>query len=94
MVNHEIKYADQLQCPGPPEMAAIVRETPFCVSGPYVPSDSTDSQVRGLGAMVAFWERMRSICSKTNIYNGPILQSDGSQCLTSSDLDRAHAVYT
>ena len=32
---------------------------------------------------------MRNICPKTNIYNGPILQSDGSQCLTSSDLDRA-----
>ena len=41
------------------------------------------------GGMVAFWERMRNICPKTNIYNGPILQSDGSQCLTSKDLDCA-----
>ena len=38
MVNHEIKYADQLQCPGPAEVAASVREAaltfeaPFCVS--------------------------------------------------------------
>ncbi len=39
--------------------------------------------------MVAFWERMRNICPKINIYNGPILQRDGSQCLTSNDLDRA-----
>ncbi len=61
-----------------------------CLTGtPYLPSDSTDSQVRGLGSMVAFWERMRNICPKANIYNGPILQSDGSQCVTSNDLDRA-----
>ncbi len=38
MVNHDIKYADQLQCPGPAEVAASVREAaltleaPFCVS--------------------------------------------------------------
>ena len=61
----------------------------YLTGTPYVPSDSTDNQVRGLGSMVAFWERMRNICPKTNIYNGPILQSDGSQCLTSNDLDRA-----
>ena len=45
----------------------------YLTGTPYVPSDSTDSQVRGLGTMVAFW----------------VLQSDGSQCLTSSDLDCA-----
>ena len=40
-----------------------------CLSGtPYLPSDSTDNQVRGLGSMVAFWERMRNICPKANIY--------------------------
>ncbi len=61
----------------------------YLTGTPYLPSDSTDSQVRGLGSMVAFWERMRNICPKTNIYNGPILQSDGSQCVTSNDLDRA-----
>ena len=38
MVNHAIQYRDQLQCPGPAEVAAIVREAvetkeaPFCVS--------------------------------------------------------------
>ncbi len=56
---------------------------------PYVPFDSTDSQVRGLGSMVAFWERMRNICPKINLYNGPIFQRDGSQCITSDDLDQA-----
>ena len=38
MVNHEIRYADQIQCPGPAEVAAMVREAgesgeaPFCLS--------------------------------------------------------------
>lgn len=38
MVNHSIKYRDKIECPGPAEIAAIVRETmetgeaPFCVS--------------------------------------------------------------
>ena len=38
MVNHAIKYRDQLQCPGPAEVAAVVREAVetreavFCVS--------------------------------------------------------------
>ena len=37
-VNHEIKYQDKISCPGPAEIASIVRETtstgeaPFCVS--------------------------------------------------------------
>ena len=38
MVNHAITYRDQLQCPGPAEVATVVREAvesreaPFCVS--------------------------------------------------------------
>ena len=38
MVNHAIKYQDKIECPGPAEIAAVVRETmevgeaPFCVS--------------------------------------------------------------
>jgi len=38
MVNHAIKYQDKIDCPGPAEIASIVRETsetkdaPFCVS--------------------------------------------------------------
>ena len=54
-----------------------------------VPSDSTDSQVRGLGSIVAFWGRMRNICPKVSLYNGPILQSNEWQCMTSDDLDKA-----
>ena len=48
-----------------------------------------DAQVRGLGSMVAFWERMRNICPKINSYNGPTLQENGVQCVTSDDLDHA-----
>ena len=56
---------------------------------PYLPSDPVDTQARGLGNMVAFWERMRNICPKVNAYNGPILQENGQQCLTSQHLDEA-----
>ena len=61
-----------------------------CLTGiPFVPSNSPDSQVRGLGSIVALWERMRNICPKVNLSNGAILQSDRSQCMTSDDLDKA-----
>ena len=56
---------------------------------PYLPNDPVDTQARGIGNMVAFWERMRNICPKVNTYNGPILKEDGAQCLTSQDLDKA-----
>ena len=36
MVNHEIKYADQLQCPGPAEVAASVREATLTLEAPFV----------------------------------------------------------
>ncbi len=39
--------------------------------------------------MVAFWERMRNICPKVNLYSGPIYGKGGEQCITSSDLDEA-----
>ena len=38
--------------------------------------------------MVAFWETMRSICPKVNIYHGPILIKEG-ECTTDKDLDLA-----
>ena len=61
-----------------------------CIEGiPFVPSDEANCQARGLGNMVAFWERMRSICPKVNIYHGPILTKDGEQCTTDKDLDLA-----
>ena len=56
---------------------------------PYLPSDPVDTQARGFGNMVAFWERMRNICPKVNTYNGPIMKEDGTQCRTSQDLDEA-----
>ena len=39
-----------------------------CIEG--VPLDGANTQVRGLGNMVAFWKRMRNICSKVNSYFG------------------------
>ena len=61
----------------------------YIVGIPYLPSDPVDTQARGLGNMVAFWERMRNICPKVNTYNGPILKENGAPCLTSQDLDEA-----
>ena len=61
-----------------------------CVEGiPFVPMDDANMQARGLGSMVAFWERMRNICPKVNLYHGPIYGKGGEQCTTSMDLDEA-----
>ena len=61
-----------------------------CYTGiPYAKIDEANEQARGLGNMVAFWERMRNICPKVNIYNGPIYQKEGEQCITDLDLDCA-----
>ena len=39
-----------------------------CVEGiPYVPLDEANMQARGLGSMVAFWERMRHIHGRTTL---------------------------
>ena len=45
-----------------------------CIEGiPYVPMDEAMHRLyRGLGNMVAFWERMRNICPKVNSYYGPV----------------------
>ena len=49
-----------------------------CVEGiPFVPLDEANMQARGLGSMVAFWERMRNICPKVNLYHGPIYGKGG-----------------
>ena len=59
-----------------------------CIEGiPYVPMDEANAQARGLGNMVAFWERMRNICPKVNSYYGPVYGREGKQCVTSLDLD-------
>ena len=61
-----------------------------CIEGiPFVPTDEANLQARGLGSMVAFWERMRNIGPKVNLYHGPIYGKDGRQCTTSTDLDEA-----
>ena len=61
-----------------------------CIEGiPYVPLDDANAQARGLGNMVAFWKRMRNICSKVNSYYRPVYGKEGKQCVTSLDLDEA-----
>ena len=55
----------------------------------YVPNDEVSTQAKGLGNMLSFWERMRNVCPKVNSYNGPILNSENQQCITSRDLDEA-----
>ena len=69
---------------------SLVEVIDACVEGiPYVPTDEANMQARGLGTMVAFWERMRNICPKVNLYHGPIYGKSGEQCTTSMDLDEA-----
>ena len=61
-----------------------------CIEGiPYVPLDDANAQARGLGNMVAWWQRMRNICPKVNSYFGPVYGKEGKQCVTSLDLDEA-----
>ena len=55
----------------------------------YVPNDEVSNQAKGLGNMLSFWERMRNVCPKVNSYNGPILNNENHQCVTSRDLDEA-----
>ena len=55
----------------------------------YIPNDDVSSQARGLGTMVSFWERMRSVCPKVNSYCGPILNRNKKHCVTCKDLDEA-----
>ena len=55
----------------------------------FVPNDEVSNQAKGLGSMLSFWERMRNVCPKVNSYNGPILNKERRQCVTSRDLDEA-----
>ena len=57
--------------------------------GGYLPVDEANAQARGIGNMVAFWERMRSVCPRILTYNGPILTREGAPCRTVEDLDAA-----
>ena len=91
-----ISSADSLQlvngCYAMPRalVQTLIEVIDACVEGiPFVPLDEANMQARGLGSMVAFWERMRNICPKVNLYHGPIYCKDGEQCTTSMDLDEA-----
>ena len=55
----------------------------------YLPIDEANAQARGLGNMVAFWERLRNVCPHIATYNGPILPQVGEPCKTAEDLDAA-----
>ena len=47
---------------------SLIEVIDACVEGiPFVPMDDANMQARGLGSMVAFWERMRNICPKVNL---------------------------
>ena len=67
---------------------SLIEVIDACVEGiPFVPLDEANMQARGLGSMVAFWERMRHICPKVNIYHGPIYGKEGGQCVRQPVLD-------
>ena len=55
----------------------------------YPSLEQTNRQARGIGNIISFWNRLRSICPKGVVYNGPILNSQGEQCSTSHMLDEA-----
>ena len=55
----------------------------------YPSLEQTNLQARGIGNNINFWNRLRSICPKGVMYNGPILNSQGDQCTTSHMLDEA-----
>ena len=55
MVNHEIKYADQLQCPGPAEVAASVREAALTFEAPFCVSADIQSAHRSVKVREADW---------------------------------------
>ena len=57
--------------------------------GTYLPIDEANAQAKGLGNMVAFWERLRNVCPRIATYNGPILTREGESCKTAEDLDAA-----
>ena len=59
------------------------------VSRHYPSLEQTNLQARGIGSNVSFWNRLRAICPKGVMYNGPILNSKGDHCTTSCMLDEA-----
>ena len=55
----------------------------------YPSLEQTNLQARGIGNNINFCNRLRAICPKGVMYNGPILNSQGDHCTTSHMLDEA-----
>ena len=55
----------------------------------YPDLEQVNQQARGIGNNITFWNRLRAICPKGLIYNGPVLNRQGEQCTTSKMLDEA-----
>lgn len=57
------------------------------VTRQYPALEQVNQQARGIDNNTPFWSRLRSICPKGVIYNGPILNQQGEQCTTPQMLD-------
>ena len=55
----------------------------------YPDIEQVNQQARGIGSNITFWNRLRAICPKGTIYNGPVHNRNGEQCTTSKMLDEA-----
>ena len=55
----------------------------------YPDLEQVNQQARGIGNNITFWNRLRAICPKAMMYNGPVLNRQGEQCTTSKMLDEA-----
>ena len=55
----------------------------------YPDVEQVNQQARGIGSNITFWNRLRAICPKGAIYNGPVRNRNGEQCTTSKMLDEA-----
>ena len=55
----------------------------------YPDLEQVNQQARGIGSNITFWNRLRAICPKGTIYNGPVHNRTGEQCTTSKMLDEA-----
>ena len=55
----------------------------------YPDLEQVNQQARGIGNNITFWNRLRAICPKGMLYNGPVLNRQGEQCTTSKMLDEA-----
>ena len=61
------------------------------VTRQYPALEQVNQQARGIGNNITFWNRLRSICPKSVIYNGADPQSAGRTVHHFSDARRSHA---